>query len=110
LDFIDIDRIEVLRGPQGTLFGKNTTAGAFNIVTRKASFFPEYSFETSYGNIGYIQAKASVNGPLSKQFAARVSFSGTQRNGVIENIRTGKTLTILAYVASYFTNQITIYS
>ena len=91
LDFIDIDRIEVLRGPQGTLFGKNTTAGAFNIVTRKASFFPEYNFETSYGNIGYIQAKASVNGPLSKQFAARVSFSGTQRNGVIENIRTGKT-------------------
>ncbi|MES3018375.1 MAG: TonB-dependent receptor [Bacteroidota bacterium] len=90
LDFIDIDRIEVLRGPQGTLFGKNTSAGAFNIVTRKASFTPEYSFESSYGNYGYIQAKASVNGPLSSKFAARVSFSGTQRDGVIENIRTGK--------------------
>lgn len=90
LDFIDIDRIEVLRGPQGTLFGKNTSAGAFNIVTKKASFTPEYSFETSYGNYGYIQAKASVNGPLSSKFAARVSFSGTQRDGVIENIRTGK--------------------
>ncbi len=90
LDFIDIDRIEVLRGPQGTLFGKNTTAGAFNIVTRKPSFTPEYSFETSFGNYGYIQAKASVTGPLSEKFAARLSFSGTQRNGVVENVRTGK--------------------
>jgi len=90
LDFIDIDRIEVLRGPQGTLFGKNTSAGAFNIVTRKASFTPDYSFETSFGNYGYIQAKASVTGPISKKFAARLSFSGTQRNGVIENVRTGK--------------------
>ncbi len=90
LDFIDIDRIEVLRGPQGTLFGKNTSAGAFNIVTRKASFTPDASFETSFGNIGYIQAKASVTGPLSKTLAARVSFSGTQRDGVIDNVRTGK--------------------
>ena len=90
LDFIDIERIEVLRGPQGTLFGKNTTAGAFNIVTRKASFTPEYSFETGYGNYGFLQAKATVTGPLSKQFAARVSFSGTQRDGVVDNIRTGK--------------------
>ena len=90
LDFIDIDRIEVLRGPQGTLFGKNTTAGAFNIVTRKASFTPDYSFETSFGNYGYVQAKASVTGPLSKTLAARLSFSGTQRNGVVENVRTGK--------------------
>ncbi|MBC8054173.1 MAG: TonB-dependent receptor [Sphingobacteriaceae bacterium] len=90
LDFIDLDRIEVLRGPQGTLFGKNTTAGAFNIVTRKASFTPGYNFETSLGNYGYLQAKASVTGPLSKKIAARVSFSGSQRNGVIENVRTGQ--------------------
>ena len=90
LDFIDIDRVEVLRGPQGTLFGKNTSAGAFNIVTRKASFTPDYSLETSFGNYGFIQAKASVTGPLSKKLAVRLSFSGTQRNGVIENVRTGK--------------------
>jgi iron complex outermembrane recepter protein len=89
LDFIDVDRIEVLRGPQGTLFGKNTTAGAFNITTRKPGFEPGANFEVSYGNYGYIQAKASVTGPLSKKFATRVSFSGTQRDGVIENVRTG---------------------
>jgi iron complex outermembrane receptor protein len=90
LDFIDVERIEVLRGPQGTLFGKNTSAGAFNIITRKASFIPEATFETSFGNYGYIQAKASVSGPLSKKIAGRISFSGTQRDGLIDNVRTGR--------------------
>lgn len=90
LDFIDVDRIEVLRGPQGTLFGKNTTSGAFNITTRKPSFETGANFEVSYGNYGYIQAKSSITGPLSKKLAARVSFSGTQRDGVIENVRTNK--------------------
>lgn len=89
-DFIDVERIEVLRGPQGTLFGKNTTSGALNITTRKPVFKPGGNFEVSYGNYGYVQAKASVNGPLSKKFAARLSFSGTQRDGVIENVSTGK--------------------
>lgn len=92
IDFIDVERIEVLRGPQGTLFGKNTSAGAFNIITRKASFIPETTFETSFGNYGYIQAKASLSGPLSNKFAARLSFSGTQRDGLIENVRTGSSV------------------
>jgi iron complex outermembrane recepter protein len=88
LDFIDIEQIEVLRGPQGTLFGKNTTAGAFNITTRKASFVPSANFEVSYGNHGYVQAKTTITGPLSKKLAGRISFSGTQRDGTIQNIRT----------------------
>ncbi|MEZ0611396.1 TonB-dependent receptor [Fibrella sp. WM1] len=95
LDFVDIDRIEVLRGPQGTLFGKNTTAGAFNITTRPASFVPGATFEVSYGNYNYIQAKASVTGPLTDKLAARVSFSGTQRNGLIYNVRTQQPLNTL---------------
>lgn len=90
LDFIDVERIEVLRGPQGTLFGKNTTSGAINITTRRPSFKPGANFEVSYGNYGYIQAKSSITGPLSKKFAARLSFSGTQRDGVIKNIITGR--------------------
>jgi iron complex outermembrane receptor protein len=90
LDFIDVERIEVLRGPQGTLFGKNTTSGAFNITSRKPSFNSGADFEVSYGNYAYLQAKASVTGALGKKVAGRLSFSGTQRDGIIDNIRTGK--------------------
>ncbi len=90
LDFVDIEQIEVLRGPQGTLFGKNTTAGAFNISTKLPSFKSGGTVELSYGNFGYVQARASLTGPLSKNLAARASFSGTQRNGTIENIVSGK--------------------
>lgn len=87
LDFIDIDQIEVLRGPQGTLFGKNTTAGAFNVTSRLPEFNPGANFELSYGNYGYIQGKASLTGPLIKdKLAARVSFSGTQRDGLLYNV------------------------
>lgn len=92
LDFIDIDQIEVLRGPQGTLFGKNTTAGAFNITTRPASFTPGATIEVSYGNYGFIQAKTSITGPLAKKIAGRFSFSGTQRDGVLYNVETKKTV------------------
>jgi iron complex outermembrane recepter protein len=90
LDFIDVEQIEVLRGPQGTLFGKNTTAGAFNVTTRKPSFTPSANFELSYGNYGYIQAKSSITGPLSKKIAGRISFSGTQRDGLVYNVATQK--------------------
>lgn len=88
-DFLDIERLEVLRGPQGTLFGKNTTAGTLNIITRKPSFTTDATAELSYGNLQYVQAKATVSGALSRRIAARISFSGTQRDGSIENIRTG---------------------
>lgn len=88
LDFIDIDQVEVLRGPQGTLFGKNTTAGAFNITTRAPKFKPGANFEVSYGNYGFVQAKASVTGGLTKKLAGRISFSGTQRNGTLHNVVT----------------------
>ena len=88
LDFIDVDQIEVLRGPQGTLYGKNTTAGAINVTTKKPSFTPGSTVELSYGNYGFLQAKASLTGPLTDDIAARISFSGTQRDGFIYNVRT----------------------
>ncbi|WP_225552441.1 TonB-dependent receptor [Sphingobacterium bovistauri] len=91
LDFIDIEQIEVLRGPQGTLFGKNTTSGAFNITSRLPSFIPGANFEVSYGNYGYVQGKASITGPIVKdKLAARVSFSGTQRDGLLYNVNTDR--------------------
>ena len=90
LDFIDIEQIEVLRGPQGSLFGKNTTSGAFNITTRKPSFTSGANFEVSYGNYNFLQAKASITGALSSKIAGRISFSGTQRDGLVDNVATGK--------------------
>src|SRR5690606_34863240 len=50
LDFVDVERIEVLRGPQSTLFGKNTTAGAILVTTRKPSFTPGVDFELNFGD------------------------------------------------------------
>lgn len=90
LDFIDVEQIEVLRGPQGSLFGKNTTSGAFNITTRKPSFTSGADFEVSYGNYNFLQAKASITGALSSKIAGRISFSGTQRDGLIDNVATGR--------------------
>jgi iron complex outermembrane receptor protein len=95
IDFVDIDKIEVLRGPQSTLYGKNTPSGAFNITTKLPSFTPSSSYETSYGNLNFIQAKASVTGPLSDKVAVRVSFTGTQRDGTLFNTTTLKSVNTL---------------
>lgn len=89
-DFTDIDQIEVLRGPQGTLFGKNSTAGAINITTRLPSFTPEMNGEVSFGSDNFLQAKASASGPISDTLAFRVSALSTRRDGVIDNVRTGE--------------------
>ncbi|MBK8198283.1 MAG: TonB-dependent receptor [Acidobacteria bacterium] len=86
LDFIDVSQIEVLRGPQGTLFGKNTTAGAINITTKKPSFTPETEVELTYGNLGFVQAKGAISGPITETLAGRLSFSGTQRDGTLYNV------------------------
>ena len=85
-DFLDVEQVEVLRGPQGTLYGKNTTAGALNITTRLPSFTPEARIELSGGNYKFVQAKASVSGPLSDTLAFRLSTSATTRKGTIYNV------------------------
>ena len=90
LDFVDVEQIEVLRGPQGTLYGKNTTAGAINITTRAPSFEFEGKGEVSLGNYGFKQGKVSVSGPLSDTIAARISVSNTDRRGTIYNVATNQ--------------------
>ena len=88
-DFLDVAQIEVLRGPQGTLYGKNTTAGAINITTRQPTFTPEGSIEASLGNLDFRQVKAALSGPLGDTVAARVALSYTDRNGTLFNTATG---------------------
>jgi len=88
-DLVDLDRIEVLRGPQGTLFGKNTTSGVINITSRAPSFTPELSAEVSYGNYDYVQLRASASGALVPDLVAvRVSGALTDRDGFLYNTTT----------------------
>jgi iron complex outermembrane receptor protein len=90
-DFLDVEQVEVLRGPQGTLYGKNTTAGAINITTRAPSFSFEGRSEFTVGNLGFKQAKASVSGPLiADTLAIRLAASTTDRRGTIYNVTTDR--------------------
>jgi len=88
-DFLDVAQVEVLRGPQGTLYGKNTTAGAINIRSNQPTFNFEGSAEVSLGNYEFKQAKAAVSGPLGDTIAARIAVSATDRRGTIFNVTSG---------------------
>ena len=85
-DFLDVEQVEVLRGPQGSLYGKNTTAGAINITTNQPTFDFEGRAEVTIGNLNFKQAKAAVSGPLSDTIAARIALSSTSRRGTIFNV------------------------
>ncbi|WP_374651969.1 TonB-dependent receptor, partial [Rhizorhabdus sp.] len=85
-DFLDVKQVEVLRGPQGTLYGKNTTAGAINITTNQPTFDFQGKAEVTVGNLAFKQAKAALSGPLSEKIAARVAVATTSRRGTIYNV------------------------
>ncbi len=85
-DFVDLDHVEVLRGPQGTLLGKNTTIGAVVITTQEPSFTPEANFEVTYGNHDRKQVRANVTAPIVDDVLAfRLTASGDKANGWIKN-------------------------
>ncbi|MCV0043039.1 TonB-dependent receptor [Pseudomonas aeruginosa] len=85
-DLLDIEQLELLRGPQGTLFGKNTTAGVLNISTRAPTFTAERTVEVSGGQDGYFQGRGTVSGPLGETLAGRLSAYRTRDDGYIKNI------------------------
>ncbi|AMK24031.1 MULTISPECIES: TonB-dependent receptor [unclassified Sphingobium] len=85
-DFLDVAQVEVLRGPQGSLYGKNTTAGAINITTNQPTFDFEGRAELTVGNLNYKQAKAAISGPLSDTIAARIAIASTSRRGTLYNV------------------------
>jgi iron complex outermembrane receptor protein len=91
-DLLDVEQIELLRGPQGTLFGKNTTAGVLNITTRRPSSTPQGSFASSVGEDGYSQNQASFSGPLNDTLSGRIAAYKTYENGYVKNEFDGHTL------------------
>lgn len=88
-DLPEVSRIEVLRGPQSTLFGKNVSSGAINIVTAKPQFSFAGKAEVGFGSDSLKQVKASITGPLSGTMAYRLSVGSTRRDGYLNNETTG---------------------
>lgn len=85
-DLVDLERLEVLRGPQGTLFGRNTSAGALNITTRKPNMNQIEGFvNASYGNYDFMNIQAGVGGPISETVGARVTGSWRKRDGYLKS-------------------------
>ena len=92
-DFIDLERIEILRGPQGTLFGQNSTGGTINVISQKPSFDAKKGkFDLSMGNYGLVKMRGAINIPLSEKVATRMSLVSTQRDGFSKNIINGQDL------------------
>jgi len=85
-DLVDLDHIEVLRGPQGTLFGKNTVAGAISMISTKPSQEFEGSVTANVFNMDGLELKAMVNIPLGDMVSARLSYSDRSRDGYIKNV------------------------
>jgi outer membrane receptor protein involved in Fe transport len=88
-DLPDVQRIEVLRGPQSTLFGKNASAGVISIVTRKPQFNFGGNVEASYGNYNAIVLKGVVTGPITETIAASLAGGYNKRDGNVKDLGTG---------------------
>jgi len=92
LDVLDVERIEVLRGPQGTLFGRNTIGGAINIVSRKPADQFEAAVEGTIGNDGRADLRASIDIPFSDTFKSSWSISSKNRDGFVDRPLVGDEL------------------
>lgn len=92
-DLFDLERIEVLRGPQGTLYGKNTTAGAVNYISRKPVFSDKASgyATVGLGDYNLHTFEGAVNGQISDRVAVRGAFYSEDRDGYAKNLATGDT-------------------
>lgn len=81
----ELERIEVLRGPQGTLFGRNTSAGALSVFTAKPQFEFKGYLEGAYGNFDAYEVRGAITGPLTEQIALRFDGSYRKRDGFIKD-------------------------
>lgn len=88
-EYYDLERIEVLRGPQGTLYGRNTTAGVINIITAKPTDTFEGYVTAAYGNYNSVKLKAALNLPITTGLATRIAGFYLDRNGYTTNVFNG---------------------
>ncbi len=77
----DLERVEILKGPQGTLYGRNVTGGAINFITKKPTQEFDSSFSVTYGRLNLIDIEAAVGGGLSENLSARLAVKSITRNG-----------------------------
>jgi iron complex outermembrane recepter protein len=87
-----IDRIEVLRGPQGTLFGRNASAGLISVITAKPSFNFGATGEATYGNYDAIRVGGGITGPIGETVAARLDGIYFKRNGFLKDVVSGRSI------------------
>lgn len=89
----DVDRVEVLKGPQGTLYGRNTIGGTINIISRSPSAQPSAYIETEYGNFDQFRIEGAISGPIQgDKLSGRLAFLKHDRDGHLENLTTGTEL------------------
>lgn len=88
--FFDVDRIEVLRGPQGTLFGRNATGGAFSVVSRAPTDHVSGYLNLTAGNYDLFQAEGALSGPIASTLNGRVAFQVIDRGGFGTNVFNGQ--------------------
>ena len=88
-DLVDVERIEVLRGPQSTLFGQNASVGVISVITKKPSFTPTGMVEVGFGEYNSQMARAGYSGPISDRFAFSLSGNYNKRDGYFKNLNTG---------------------
>jgi iron complex outermembrane receptor protein len=86
----DVERIEVLRGPQGTLFGRNTTGGAFNLLLRKPGDTLRGFAEAGFGAFGEVNARGSIDLPVNDRLSTQVAAYWRESDGYINNLTTGR--------------------
>jgi outer membrane receptor protein involved in Fe transport len=85
-----LDRVEVLRGPQGTLFGRNTSAGLISVITAKPRFEREMNAQLDLGNYQYGRVEAGITGPFSSSLAGRLDAVYVQRDGFMKDVISGR--------------------
>jgi iron complex outermembrane receptor protein len=89
-DLPNLERVEVLRGPQSTLFGKNASAGVISIVTQKPQFDFGGSIEGTYGNFDAVTVKGTVTGPIAETVAFSISGNFNRRDGYVRDLYLGE--------------------